>query len=97
MELALEAGAEDVTELEDRFEITCAPSDFVGVVEQIESAGIEIDVKQVGRIPSNSVDVDDDTAKTVMKLIEQLEDHDDVQSVATNVTLSTTQLEELTK
>jgi YebC/PmpR family DNA-binding regulatory protein len=62
MELALEAGAEDVTELEDRFEITCAPSDFVGVVEQIESAGIEIDVKQVGRIPSNSVDFDDDTA-----------------------------------
>lgn len=95
MELALENGAEDVTEVEDRFEITCSPENYMGLVEAIEAAAIAIEMKEMTRIPSNSVEVDTDTAKSIAKLLEQLEDHDDVQSVSSNVQFSSEQLAEL--
>ena len=92
MELVLENGADDVTETEDHFEVTCAPEVYSTVVEAIESQGIAIEIKQVARIPSTTVEVDSETAISVMKLLEKLEDHDDIQSVASNVNFTDEQL-----
>ena len=61
--------------------------------EALEAAGIPVEIKELTRMPSSTVEVDDDTAKSILKLLEQLEDHDDVQSVASNVQLSPAQLE----
>ncbi|MFO0924668.1 MAG: YebC/PmpR family DNA-binding transcriptional regulator [Pirellulales bacterium] len=93
MELALEAGADDFSEAEDRYEITCSTDTYAAIVESIEAANIAIELKEVTRIPSSTVEVDDDTAKSILKLLEQLEDHDDVQSVASNVNLTPAQIE----
>jgi YebC/PmpR family DNA-binding regulatory protein len=95
MEIALENGAEDVTESEEFYDITCPTDAYSGLVEVIEGQGIAIESKQVTRIPNLSVEVDSSTAVTVMKLLEKLEDHDDVQSVATNVNFTAEQLQSL--
>ncbi len=95
MELALENGADDVTESEDRFELTCSMDAYTAVVEAIEAHTIEIEMKQMTRVPSNTVEVDSETAVSVMKLLELLEDHDDVQTVASNVNFTADQLSAL--
>jgi YebC/PmpR family DNA-binding regulatory protein len=95
MELALENGADDVTESEQSYDLTCAPDAYMALTEAIESNGIEIESKQVARVPNMTVEVDSDTAVSVMKLLEKLEDHDDVQSVSTNVNFSAEQLASL--
>ncbi len=92
MEIALENGADDVTEVGELYEITCTPDMYTTVVDAIEAQSIEIELKQVTRIPSNTVEVDAETAVQVMKLLELLEDHDDIQSVASNVNFSEEQL-----
>ena len=92
MEIALENGADDVSEVDDRFDLTCTTEFYSAVVEAIEAQGISIDVKEVARVPSSTVEVDAETAVTLMKLLEKLEDHDDVQSVASNVNFSPEQL-----
>lgn len=92
MEIALENGADDVSEVDDRFDLTCTTEFYSAVVEAIEAQGIPIEVKEVARVPSSTVDVDTETAVTLMKLLEKLEDHDDVQSVASNVNFSPEQL-----
>lgn len=92
METAIDAGADDIEELDDRFEITCSTESYPSVVEQLERATIAIDFKEVARVPSTTVEVDDDTAKLIIKLIENLEEHDDIQSVATNVNFSVGQM-----
>lgn len=85
MEVALEAGAEDVKQAGDSFEVLTAPDSFVTVSDAITAAGIEVDAKDITRIPSNVVDVEDkDVAALVLKLMEVLDDHDDVQSVSAN-------------
>lgn len=85
MEVALEAGAEDVKQAGESFEILTAPDTFVAVSDAITAAGIEIDAKDITRIPSNVVEVEDkDVAALVLKLMEVLDDHDDVQSVSAN-------------
>ena len=86
MEIALENEAIDVQSMGDRIEVTTAPEGLTQVTSAFEAAGIAIELSQVTRIPQLTVDVEDaDTAKTVLKLIETLEDHDDVQSVSTNL------------
>jgi len=92
MEIALENGADDVSEVDDRFDLTCTTEFYSAVVEAIEAQGIPIEMKEVARVPSSTVDVDTETAVTLMKLLEKLEDHDDVQSVASNVNFSPEQL-----
>ena len=85
MEIAMEHGASDVEADGDRIEVTTPPENFTEVVDALEAAGINLDVKQITRVAQNTVDVDLDTAKTVLKLLETLEDHDDVQTVSTNL------------
>ena len=92
MELALEHGAEDVTESNELIEIVCPTDAYSALVEVLEGQGIAMESKQVTRIPNLTVEVDSDSATSVMKLLEKLEDNDDVQSVATNVNFTTEQL-----
>ena len=85
MEVALEAGADDIRQEGDSFVVVCPPESFTPVQEALQAAGIEADSKELTRIPSNTVEVTDvETAKSVLKLMETLDDHDDVQSVSSN-------------
>jgi len=85
MEVAIEAGADDVKPSGDRWEVICEPAVMADVVAALERAGITPESKEIVRIPTNSVDVDDvETARKVLALMERLDDHDDVQSVAAN-------------
>jgi YebC/PmpR family DNA-binding regulatory protein len=84
MEIALEAGADDVRQNGEALELTCEPGQFQAVNEAITTAGIKPDVAQVTRIPKSTVDLDADIGRTVLKLMEALDDHDDVQNVSAN-------------
>jgi YebC/PmpR family DNA-binding regulatory protein len=85
MELALEAGAEDVVEEESEFQVFTTPESFDDVRESLEKAGVKTLEASVSRIPKNTVEVTDEKpAKALLKLLESLEDHDDVQNVSAN-------------
>ncbi len=84
MELALEAGADDVKHEGDNFEVTCDPSAFQKVSEALQAKGITPDSSEITRIPKNTVDLDADSGRKVLKLMEALDDHDDVQRVIAN-------------
>lgn len=84
MEAALEAGAEDVIPSEDgSFEIRTAPEDFLQVKEALTQAGYQVE-GEVTMIPSTETELDPETAGKVQRLIDMLEDLDDVQAVYTN-------------
>ena len=88
MEIALEAGADDVKLAGDRWEVTCEPAVMAAVVDAVRQAGMDGDANEIVRIPTNTVAVDDvDTARKVLDLMERLDDHDDVQSVAANFSI----------
>ena len=82
--LALEAGAEDFEISDDVFEIYTDPSTFEDVKAAIKEKGIPTDVAEITRIPKNEVKVDGDEARKVLALVNDLEDHDDVQNVYAN-------------
>lgn len=85
MAVALDAGAEDLIDEGDEWMLTSSPSDLAGLREAIETASISIDSSDVEMVPSARVAVEDEgTAKRILKLIELLEDHDDVQAVWAN-------------
>jgi len=84
MEIALEAGAEDVKNVEQGFEVTCDPTAYQGVAKAMAEASIETEMSQITRIPNTTVDLDAPTARKVLKLMDILDDHDDVQSVSAN-------------
>jgi YebC/PmpR family DNA-binding regulatory protein len=85
MELTLEAGASDVKLVGDRWEVTCEPQSMAAVIEAVQKGGLQVESNEIVRVPTNSVDVDDvETARKVLELVERLDDHDDVQSVAAN-------------
>ncbi len=84
MELALEAGADDVQASGASFEITCEVDMFGAVSKALEEANIETELREITRIPKETVDLDADTGRKVLKLMERFDDHDDVQSVSAN-------------
>jgi len=85
LELSLDAGAEDVdVSSEDVFEVYAAVGDFVAVQKAIEAAGIETMSVELARIPSSSVPLDERQGEQFLKLLELLENHDDVQKVHSN-------------
>jgi YebC/PmpR family DNA-binding regulatory protein len=85
MEIAMENEAEDAQVFDDRIEVVTSPDCLSQVTSAFEKAGIAMEASQVTRIPQLQVDVDAETAKTVLKLLDALEDHDDVQAVSTNL------------
>jgi len=81
MEVALEAGADDVRTEADLFEITCQPAAFSAVKQALEARGIRAVSAQIAMIPKTTVTVEADKARQVLGLMEALEEHDDVQNV----------------
>jgi len=86
--VALEAGAEDVRTSGQQFEIISAPSDFGAVRQALDGAGIQIDTAEVTQLPSIAVALTEETARQVLRLVDALEDLDDVQSVFGNFDIS---------
>lgn len=88
MMAALEAGAEDIRPSSGQFEVITAPGDYRTVRAGLESAGIAIESGEVTQLPSTSVPVDESTAPKVLRLIDALDDVDDVQTVYCNFDIS---------
>jgi transcriptional/translational regulatory protein YebC/TACO1 len=85
MELALEAGADDVVEEETEYQVLTSPDNFSAVREQLESQGIVFLEASLSMIPQNIVEVNDESvAKRLLRLMENLEECDDVQNVHAN-------------
>ena len=84
MEVAIDAGAEDVRRSGNKIEVITALEDFEKVKEAFHRANMHPELAQITRIPKETVDLDAETARKVLKLIDRLDDHDDVQSVSSN-------------
>ena len=84
----LEAGAEDINDQGESFEIISEPTDLVAVRTALQDAGIDYDSAEAVFVPSMQVELDADGAKKVFKLIEALEDSDEVQNVYANFDVS---------
>ena len=87
MMLALDAGAEDFSEGDGVFEISCDPADFHAVRTSLEEAGLEFLSAEIVMVPQNTVSVDDETRAKIERMIDMLEDSDDVQNIYHNVEL----------
>jgi YebC/PmpR family DNA-binding regulatory protein len=86
--LALEAGAEDVEPMESDYRVLTAPEDFVAVRESLREAGIAFENAMLTMQPQNSVDLDAGTARQTLRLIDALEENDDIQEVHANFDIS---------
>lgn len=86
-EVALENGAEDVSTSDDVIEVTTTPADFAAVLEAMQAAGFEQESADVQKIADQTVALDKEKAAKVMKIVERLEELDDVQQVSTNLDL----------
>jgi YebC/PmpR family DNA-binding regulatory protein len=88
MGLALDAGAEDLKRQGDVFEITTDPIAFTKVKEALEAAGVKVANAELGQVGKAPREVDEETGKKVARLMEALDDHDDVQNVYTDANLT---------
>jgi YebC/PmpR family DNA-binding regulatory protein len=93
MEKALEAGAEDFAREDDTYVVSTAPADLHAVRSALETAGLATTEAELSWIPKNTVRVEGDNAQTLLKLIETLEDLDDVQKVDANFEMDDAELE----
>ena len=87
-ELALEAGADDLVAQEGFYEITCDPTLYLKMADALSRAGVQASVSELQMIPATRVEVGLEDARKLMKLIELIEENDDVQSVFSNFDLS---------
>ena len=85
MDVVLDAGADDLNLSDDRFEVTCPAEAFGEVQKALEAAGLETVEASVIMDPSNTVELEGNKAEQCLKLLETLEDHDDVQNVYANL------------
>jgi len=84
LDLSLEAGAEDVKEGEEEFEVYIDPADFESVKEAFDSAQIAYNLAEISMIPQNTVQLEGKKAEQMIKLMEALEDNDDISNVYAN-------------
>jgi YebC/PmpR family DNA-binding regulatory protein len=91
----LEAGADEVNDLGDSFEVVSEATDLVAVRKALQEAGIDYESAEAAFLPSVEVPLDEDQAKRVFRLIEALEDSDDVQDVYANYSVSDEVIEHL--
>jgi len=84
MELALEAGADDVRDDEDSWVILSAPEAHAAVIDALQKAGIPTVEAEIGMIPKNPMKVDAKHVNGMLRMLEVMEDHDDTQNVYTN-------------
>ena len=93
--IALDNGAEDVDQTDDgKFQVTCPPNSFDGLSEAFDKAELEPEIGEVTRLPQMTVDIDVDSAKRTLRLLEALDDHDDVQTVSTNLNITDEMMED---
>jgi YebC/PmpR family DNA-binding regulatory protein len=91
----LDAGAEEVNDLGESFEVITEPTDLVATRQALQDAKIDYDSADVAFLPSVEVELDEDHARKVFRLVEALEDSDDVQDVYANYSISDEIMEEL--
>lgn len=95
MEAALEAGGEDVTDQDDSWEVSCPAEDFESVRQALEDAGVVVDSAEISMAPKTTVDVDVEAGRKLMRLMDALDDNEDVQKVYANFELPEELLAEL--
>ena len=95
MSLALDAGAEDVVDAGDSWQILTAVPDYLRVRKALEDAKIPVEAGEITKVPSTTVTLTGEAAEKIVKLIEVLEDNDDVQKVHANVDISAEELARL--
>ena len=88
LEVVLDAGADEVNDLGDSFEVVAQPSDLVAVRTSLQTAGIDYESAETSFLPTMSIPIDSETAKKVFELIEAIEELDDVQNVYGNFDVS---------
>ncbi|HHX40934.1 MAG TPA: YebC/PmpR family DNA-binding transcriptional regulator [Armatimonadetes bacterium] len=93
LEIALEAGAEDVRTEEDTFEVLTSPESFSQVKDAIVAAGLQPTSAEVTMLPNSTVSLGGKEAEQVLRLLDMLDDHDDVQQVYANFDISDRDLE----
>lgn len=91
----LEAGAEEVNDLGDSFEVTSETSDVVAVRSALQDAGIDYEAADIAFVPTMEVSIDEEQARRVFRVIDALEDSDDVQDVYANYSVSDDIMEKL--
>jgi YebC/PmpR family DNA-binding regulatory protein len=94
MEIALDAGADDIQASGDHYEVYTTQHAYEGVLAAIKKAGLEPDEAEVGKYADTSVNLEGPKAQQMLKLMEALEDHDDVQNVWANFQMSDKEMEE---
>ncbi|CAH2032015.1 YebC/PmpR family DNA-binding transcriptional regulator [Trichlorobacter ammonificans] len=94
-EAALELGAEDVTEEDEQFEVTTEPARFIEVREALEAKGFKHQNAEVTMIPQTLVKLEGKQAESMLRLMERLEDNDDVQNVYANFDISSDEMEKM--
>ena len=95
MELALDAGADDVSSDDTSFVVTTTPDSFEAVRSALEGAKLAIASAEVSMVPQNTLSLSGQQAEQTLKLVDELEDHDDVQDVASNFDIPQDELERL--
>ncbi len=95
MTAAIDAGADDVVQDGDEFQVITQPADLAAVREGLAAAGIESDQAELTMIPKNTVMLEENDARKTMKIVDALEDNDDVQEVYTNFDIPEDVLERL--
>lgn len=94
-EAAIEAGAEDVAEEDEQFEVTTDPSNFIEVREALEAKGFKFTSAEITMIPQTLVKLEGKQAESMLKLMDRLEDNDDVQNVYANFDISAAEMEKM--
>lgn len=95
LDIILEAGGEDMREDEDNYEIFASPDGFESVKAGLEKAGVPISVAEISMVPQNYVQLEGREAQGMLKLMEALEEHEDVQNVWANFNISSAELQAL--
>src|SRR6185503_11991796 len=93
MELALEAGADDIQGVAEVWEVYTPPQAYEAVLEALKKAGLEPEESQIGKYAENSIALEGVKAQQMLKLMEALEDNDDVQNVWANFDIADKELE----
>ena len=94
MDLALESGAEDVREEGDVWVVFTQPAAFEGVKDALAAAGIAVESAEISNIPQNTVELGEEEARRFMRLVDAMEDNDDVQNVSHNADIPESALQE---
>ncbi|TWU39228.1 YebC/PmpR family DNA-binding transcriptional regulator [Novipirellula artificiosorum] len=87
-EIALENGGDDVESEEGKIQVTCDPDSYSSLLDAFQAAGLEPEMASISQIAQTMVELEGSVAKSVLRLLEALDDHDDVQNVSTNLDIT---------